>query len=384
MIIRNLRKDEFYKGTMGHCYANWDKADIEEAKKQELTREVIGAFDDDNETLYSQISLHSFESSYCGQAVPALGIGGVATAPMYRRSGGVRNIFNEIFLHRAQDRGWIFSYLYPFSFPYYRRYGYERIAKWQNWTLPISALEHIPRYSNVTLYQGENTEHLLALYNEYALRYEVAFQRFPHDKIYSKTPFQSGCWTFYTDNAYVTLEIINGDTLKIHEIIYRDVTSLTEILGFLRMYDGQVDNVFFNALPEHSELDYILSDYGSMKIQQENSLMGRVVLVEKAFELYRYPIQAGSVTIRVEDSLPFNQGVFHIQYENGRAVSVMRDENDAFDIQVTIPALTRLLLGDVPPIDSMMRYMPGITWHCDPSRIRALFPTRNRQIFTRF
>ena len=52
------------------------------------------------------------------------GIGGVASLPQYRRAGGIRACFQKA-LPILYREGYVFSYLYPFSTAYYRKFGYE-------------------------------------------------------------------------------------------------------------------------------------------------------------------------------------------------------------------------------------------------------------------
>lgn len=387
MIIRDLRKDEYYKDGALSCMAGWCKLDLEEEKKKELTYTVVGCYADDGETLMSKIGAGVNPSSYCGHAFPALCIGGVATAPMYRRSGGVRAIFNELLQNRAEKEGWVFSYLYPFSFPYYRQFGYERVLRWNSVSFSMSALQHLPRYSeNVSLYEGEETvlEHLLTLYNDFAARYEVAFRRSEKTGAYSAKPHQSGRWTFYTNDAYVTVEK-KDSVLWVYEIVYKDAASLQHMISFLRMFDGQVESIKFTNLPEHSEVDYLLTDYGNVETCQYNGFMGRVVLVQKALEMYAYPNEAGQIAIQVDDPvIPANTGIYTIEYANGQAVSVKHSDAGTADIEVTIPALTRLLLGDVPVYASQMAYMPGISWNCEYEKIHKIFIPKDARIYDFF
>ena len=86
-----------------------------------------GVYSDDGAELYSSASANTVMSRYGRQYLPALCIGGVSTRPEYRRLGCVRRIFDQVF-SLAPERGWAVSLLHPFSFSYYRKFGYERIA----------------------------------------------------------------------------------------------------------------------------------------------------------------------------------------------------------------------------------------------------------------
>ena len=53
-------------------------------------------------------------------------MGGSAVSPHFRKKGKkyIRNIF-EYAMNEMYEDGYIFSYLYPFSHVYYRKFGYE-------------------------------------------------------------------------------------------------------------------------------------------------------------------------------------------------------------------------------------------------------------------
>lgn len=128
MLIRELRDDELYKSAKLSSLAFSYAVNIEEKKKEGLKEHTYGAFLDDGETLIAQVVAICYASYHNGVSVGALGIAGVASSPEHRRAGAVRAIFNHLF-SIAGEKGWELSYLYPFSFRYYRKFGYERAVR---------------------------------------------------------------------------------------------------------------------------------------------------------------------------------------------------------------------------------------------------------------
>ena len=76
------------------------------------------------EHMTSTLSETRFQVNFDGHSCTMGGMGGAASLPQYRRMGGIRGCF-EHSLRDQYDKGYDFSYLYPFSTAYYRRYGYE-------------------------------------------------------------------------------------------------------------------------------------------------------------------------------------------------------------------------------------------------------------------
>ncbi|MFR5864553.1 MAG: GNAT family N-acetyltransferase [Acutalibacteraceae bacterium] len=188
MLIRELRDDELYKSAKLSALAFSYAVNIEEKKKETLKEHTFGAFLDDNETLIAQVVAIDYVSFHNGTPVGAVGIAGVASSPEHRRAGAVRAIFDHLF-SIAGEQGWELSYLYPFSYRYYRKFGYERAVRNRTLTVALPALGGIPRNSGAALLESDDSlPELLALYNRFAARYNACFMRrdgkyFPLDPI---------------------------------------------------------------------------------------------------------------------------------------------------------------------------------------------------------
>ena len=74
----------------------------------------------------SVLTSHRFEMAHDGDYVKMAGIGGIGTLPEHRRRGHVRRLM-EVAFRSMREREEAFSLLYPFSFPYYRMFGYELV-----------------------------------------------------------------------------------------------------------------------------------------------------------------------------------------------------------------------------------------------------------------
>ena len=138
MIIRKIRPEELKRtyelfGIAFEFSADWSKSPMEiyeEVKSNPKSREDAcwgerwAAFKDDNSTMMSYFIAQPFPVQFDGNTYTMTGIGGVASLPQYRRQGGIRGCFEAALPAMYQD-GHAFSYLYPFSTAYYRKFGYE-------------------------------------------------------------------------------------------------------------------------------------------------------------------------------------------------------------------------------------------------------------------
>ena len=85
--------------------------------------QIWAAFSDAGEMM-STIYITDFAVQFDGTVCKTGGIGGVASLPQHRRSGGIRACFQQALPQMYRD-GYVFSYLFPFSTVYYRKFGYE-------------------------------------------------------------------------------------------------------------------------------------------------------------------------------------------------------------------------------------------------------------------
>ena len=365
MIIRRLREDENGKLDAIQSLAFSFSYDMDEGDGKGLNSEVYGAYLDDGETLTATIFTPEFDSYYCGKVFKSVGIGGVASVPEYRRMGAVRAIFDEIF-RMAPERGWATSFLYPFSFNYYRQFGYECVMKRMTIKVPASAMAKFPRNTSAKMYirGGAVTENdLLSVYNAYAENYDCMFRR-SGLRAYSEKPHQSQRLTYvwYDGETPVSLATIRckDGVMTVSELCYTSPEALRGILGFLRMFEGQVQEFKFTELPPESELDLLFGEFVDVEYSMHSNAMGRVLLPQTLLENSIYPEEFGHFRVQIDDPLAFNRGVYAVEYVRGEAQVIRMPFDSAYDLSLNVPALSRILLGGERFDARRASYMDGV------------------------
>jgi predicted acetyltransferase len=104
-----------------------------------------------------------YNIAFEGQAVPMCGIGGVATLPEYRRQGAIRAIMDRL-LHQEREEGTVFSYLYPFSFQFYAKFGYGPGCRRFRVELPAGDLCTLPGRGQIRHYRPEDRPVVESIY----------------------------------------------------------------------------------------------------------------------------------------------------------------------------------------------------------------------------
>ena len=101
----------------------WSEEEIKREKLPMLTEGyVLGWFH--NEHLASQIVIYPMEVNVEGEIVKMGGITGVTTYPEYAGRGLIHKLMAKCLEHMRTERQFI-SFLCPYSFPFYRKMGWE-------------------------------------------------------------------------------------------------------------------------------------------------------------------------------------------------------------------------------------------------------------------
>lgn len=350
-----------------------------------ITRECLGAYEAGK--LCASIVIHPHESRWCGSYLPIFGLGGVMTLPLARRNGLIRKLLAE--LDRiSMERGLVYGLLYPFSFSYYRQFGYERILPRISLTIPFEKLDCVPRNSDAIIYDGSQKDALFALYHRYADMHNL-MTRAPASN-YNEEPELDMRYTYIHHSgaeydAYINLHYSGAsDLITVDELVYTTPASLLGILGVLRLFEGQRRAVCFSNLPPTSPVVNLLGHYTHVTRGFNNGAMGRILDTETLLRRNTYPMSPGHFTLTVHDTHPGCAGTFAVEYENGN-VDVRRVIGAA-DVETDAPNLARILLSGEGYGVEELAFMPG-TMVSNMTRAEDFtraFPRRMTDLFTHF
>ncbi len=337
----------------------------------------------------------------CGAEVPSATIGGVGTEPEFRRGGKVRAIFAAM-ADESDKRGLPLTVLHPFSFAYYRKFGFERVADHRVLEFPMSALSYVPRYSElVRCTTDEHREALAAVYNAFAAgrqllptRTAASFALGGDRRVYlsyDATGVADGYIMLDIENYFWVNQMVSVN-LNVHEMAFTSAEALMKLFGFMRMFEGELESVKIHNCAMMPEVELRLRNYTHTKITVIPDLMARINDVEKLFGMLTYPCAAGTCTVKTYEpaGTPWaahadkTTGVFRLDYADGHGTVTRLGDNADYDFSADIPALTQLVFGYNLGGYAVARYMENVEF-CNPAEdfFRA-FPCRPGGIFEHF
>ncbi len=336
------------------------------------------------------------KSMFCGTPVDTVLFGGVETQPQYRRYGLVRKTFDACFA-LAEEKNWAVSFLHPFSFGYYRKFGYEKVADQLILEFPVSKIDFTERCTDfVPLKSEEQISDVLSVYAAFAKNRNGSFVRLDASQ-YCLEPNLKKMATYirYRDGkpvAYVSLSTekelyinrMNGLYVHVHEMAFTDRDALLDIFGFLRLFEGETEKVQIHNAAMMPEVDMLLRHYHHTAYNPVPDFMARILHTEKMLLANIYPMEKGYFSLRVEDSLPSCRGCFSVEYENGKAEVKRLPETADCDAVCTVGALTQLLYGYYALTPGLLPYCNGVTVHRRAEDFCRAFPKRYCGIFEHF
>lgn len=285
-----------------------------------------------------------------GKVFPMGGVAAVSTWPEHRRQGYVAKLLVHL-LERMRERGQIVSFLSPFAFAFYRKYGWETYTEHKTYTIQTRQLPVRKPY-NGRFERLNDYNDLQALYETYASKFNGTLSRselwWKH-RIPMRKPGQIALYRDSQGEAqgYLIYEVKEYQ-LTVHEFVYLTSEAYEAIWSFIAQHDSMIEKVTL-TVPMNDRLTDMIAD---PRIKQEivPYFMARIVDVE-AF-LGAYPFLASDSADRVclditDEHAPWNNGCFELVIaESGQAEAKrLTGERPAEEtVKIGIGTLTSMLL----------------------------------------
>ncbi|NLM79393.1 MAG: GNAT family N-acetyltransferase [Ruminococcaceae bacterium] len=338
-------------------------------RKGDRPKQHWGAFSDENLVAVSaSISMHMrYESKF----VPLCGVADVATLPEYRRQGAIRLIMGEL-LRQAEREGHVFSYLFPFSFAFYGKFGYSQGCRRYHVELPMEQLTRLKEIGSVRACKQGDADSLQTIYDRFTrdcngavLRSDVIWAEKCSRDRWSEQ-FHTYIWQNEQgqDCAYMTYETIAGkavDVLHIQDWACSTPESIIGLLAFLTRYASQYAKVTMNV-PCHMNLSHYFPEPRLLRHTREISGQIRVIRIAEALTRLHQPdwlrreLAATAVSAQdhwlsllvTDEFLPENSGLYRLSLaETVPVVQHLADPSpdSGYDLRIDARILSTLLLG---------------------------------------
>lgn len=315
------------------------------------------AYDEDG-AMMSNFTISDYDIRFDGNVCKMGGIGGVATLPQYRRRGGIRACFREA-LPDMYAQGYDFSYLYPFSTAYYRKFGYECCVQKYAWEVDLAQLNPPKTGGSFVLMEKHRpmTEAVRALDGIWERRYNMMVCHGEEDYRWTtevdpagKLDFTYVCFDAAgKPSAYATFRTVSepsGRNLHCSRFCFKDKGGFYGLMELFKSMAADHAKVLFNT-PVNPAFQYLLSEWslGAAKWSLHASAgMVRVVNVKRILEKAAYH-GSGKFTLAIQDpQIPENDRTFVVTFQDGRATAVEETAHEP-DAVMAISTFSALISG---------------------------------------
>lgn len=306
-----------------------------------------------NKQMKAVMQILPFELWLGGAKVPMGGIGGVACAPESRRRGYVKKLIE----HAPRDmrkKGFLLSCLYPFSYEFYRMFGWEHACDQKLYSFDPASLPLSPEpKSEMQPFSEKELPLVSRVYENFARTKSCSLVR--DKKHWLQKVLKAGeyqlCSYLWKDSrgkvqGYIVYEIKSGDSgqeMRLRELVALSHEARCAIFRFLKSHDTQTRKVEFSAPADDLSPAYFPNLRVETKLVPD--FAARVVDLKDALERKNYPADLkGTALFKITDpAAPWNSGTWSLSVNAGAGqVKKTRKNHDfACDIQT----FTRIYCG---------------------------------------
>lgn len=250
-----------------------------------------------------------FKVDFQNQVVPMSGIGYVASYPEVRGNGAASRLMTKI-LQENYKNATIFSYLAPFSYQFYAKFGYSYVLNQKRYDIKSADFPVGKRTGLVTkrLTFDEAQNDLSNIYDQIDKNGSLSRGVFEWTYYFTtkKQPLFAIVYQEGQPKGYVIYEFI-AMTFVIHELVYLTEDAKHTLYRFISSHAGAFESFTYTA-PSNELLEYDMVEPSLAKISLLPYMMARIVNLQ-AF-LKQFPVDEDKQFTIIDEILPENNLVF--------------------------------------------------------------------------
>lgn len=393
MLARVAKKEE-YKRIDELFSVSFSSTLVEEKASQPSTVDDVRYVALEDERIVSAIYRPSFTFSFDSNDTGCVGIGGVSTLPEYRNRGAIRAIFSKL-LNDAYKSGYEFSYLYPFSTAYYRKFGYECACERTQYViftdeLPMATMQGCflldKKAANVAVNTVKKCERFAYdNFNGYILQKEEDFEW-----VLKANPYKDCVYTYVFDNSesygyitYRTSKDNEGLFIDVERLLYNSKEALIVLLSVIKTYKADYKRVKIN-LPTSEKLENLISEWSFGSLQR-TVIPNGMVRVVNAYEVLKKASYKGDGKISIklfDEQIKENNNVFTVDYKKGKCTNIEINTSALADVEMNISLFSACIFGSKDFEDC--RYISDFKCTCDKMLFDKVFYRKKNNICTFF
>jgi len=398
VVYRKLKEEEQELYYRMSYYAFRLHEGEKEFKKDDYWKtigEIKGLFD--NQKLVTCYVLYNFDCRLRGNWFKTGGLGDVVSPPENRRKGYIGKMLTSA-IEDMRDQGMALSALWPFSYSFYRKYGWEQATAFRSYKLEPDNLKFTDKYPSGDFRKvGLDEWQLLNdVFQKAYRKYELEIKRnqeWWQERVLKMGKQQRYIYLWEKDGearGYIvysvkkTSENLWERELVVDELMTLDFEAYRQLLRFLYYHDSQLQEIIIPA-PLNDPLIKLIPDPRIKENKYIPGAMFRIIDLKKLLDNLTYPDIKKKITLNVNDKqAPWNNGNFLLEVENGKGNLTRLGSATQADFSININYLVTIITGFTSPSEAYyLKYLQGQ----DEEKLQdleLLFPVRESYFKERF
>ena len=323
-----------------------------------------------------------------GRVLDMAGVASVASHPLARRRGLVRQLLNRL-LHQMRDQGSVVSTLYPFRPSFYGRFGYVGLPRVRRAFFAPQGVSHLTRaelpgtverlpMQDAFAEYDAFTRRLLTVRHGFSVFDDVRTAEFREDKVWVALARADdevvGAVRYRVDR-------FGGDLIG-QDFLVTGPLGRALLLQFFARHVDQIGRVVLTLgtddVPDLWGTDMAVTTEGRVAYPSNAGPMARILDMAAMTGI---SAGTGGVTVAVVDD-EWIGGTYRLHGADGR-LTVEADKNATPAARVTAAGISGLVYGVLDPVDVVARGFGEVSAEA-VGPLRALFPRQMPYMFADF
>jgi len=290
-----------------------------------------------------------FTTDFFGKNFKVASLANVISAPEYDKSDGIKVLVNQAIRDMYQNMT-VLSYLYPFSYDYYRRFGYEQAFELLKMELPFKKLAKFnkPNHGYVKRFKfSAAQESIRPIFERHNRAGGIKEADWWWTILKLRYPDYMTAVTF-DDTDEITGYLIYSfeeNTFVIHDFVYETPDSFLAMMNFVNKHKSMYKNLVINSSDTRINVSQFVTNPLGVKTTIEPFMMVRIINLKKFMN--DYPINLSSmnkIKIKVNDQLEWNNHTWELTIDSGK-VEFHESQEERADLELDIQTLTMAMFG---------------------------------------
>lgn len=313
----------------------------------------------DGEQLSSQIMATPFTVN-CGHTrFQMAGIGCVSSYPEYRGQGSINQIM-EVLLKDIDQKGINLSYLAPFSYPFYRRYGFEYVFEKTIYEIRTDEWPKVAKPSGkiVRCRWDAAKEQIQQVYNlmpEHQYGSLVREDWWLESKFLQKFDYHYALYLNEVGEAEGYLVYRGaGSAFDIYEWGYLTTEAFWGLAYYIGAHNSSFDTIHYETGNSDGNLNYLFATPAA-EVTVKPEMMAKIVNVQRFLSDFSFEKGADRLNFQLivtEDKYcQWNEGIYWVQVDEAGKTTAEKTDTLIEEVPVVegdIQGITQLLLSFRP------------------------------------